>query len=320
VATGRLIDDDPEAALAFARAARGIGARLGVVREAVGVAAYRAGEWAEALAELRAARRITGDFSHLPIMADCERALGRPERALALAHSAEVSTLRPELRVEMRIVESGARRDLGQLEAALVALQGPDVDRRVVRPWSARLWYAYADVLLALDRTDEARDWFLAAAAVDIDGTTDAAEQLLELDGITVLADAADGDPDGDATGHDPGLRAGIAMASADAADGDPDGDATGRDPGLGAGIATGLADVADGDPGASDSDEGGELESVSRDDFGLDEGGAVDGGSDGSIVDAEDSSGGPGGRADHDATPAQPGDLGEGGGPVAGR
>lgn len=191
---GQLIDDDPAAALEQARAARAIGARLGVVREAVGIAAYRAGEWAEALSELRAARRITGALTHLPIMADCERALGRPDQALALVRSAEAAGLPADVRVELRIVEAGARRDLGQLDAALVALQGPDLDRGSLRPWSARLWYAYADTLRAAGRTGEAREWFLAAAAADRQGATDAAEQLLELDGITVLAEAGDTD------------------------------------------------------------------------------------------------------------------------------
>jgi tetratricopeptide (TPR) repeat protein len=189
VAAGQLLGADPAAALAQARAARAFGARLGVVREAAGIAAYRAGEWAEAISELRTARRLTGDASHLPLIADAERALGRPERALALARSAEVAALPPAQRAELRIVESGARRDLGQLDAALVALQGADLDRRMVRPWSARLWYAYADTLLAAGREDEARDWFVGAASVDPDGVTDAAERLLDLDGITVIAE-----------------------------------------------------------------------------------------------------------------------------------
>jgi hypothetical protein len=97
----------------------------------------------------------------------------------------------------MRIVESGARRDLGQLDAALVALQGADLDRGMTRPWSARLWYAYAETLLALGREEQAREWFLGAASVDTDGATDAAERLLELDGITLVDD--DDYPDDDA-------------------------------------------------------------------------------------------------------------------------
>jgi hypothetical protein len=61
-----------------------------------------------------------------------------------------------------------------------------------VEPWSARLWYAYADTVLALGRPDEAREWFAAAATVDRDGETDAAERVLELDGVEILADEDD--------------------------------------------------------------------------------------------------------------------------------
>src|SRR6202008_2477664 len=88
VAAGRLIDDDPELALEHARFARSRAARVALVREAAGVAAYHAGHGAEALGELRAARGMSGGQGHLPVMADCERALGRPERALELAAEA----------------------------------------------------------------------------------------------------------------------------------------------------------------------------------------------------------------------------------------
>jgi tetratricopeptide (TPR) repeat protein len=183
VMAGRLLDDEPEQALAHARAARALGGRVGVVREANGLVAYAAGDWAEALSELRTARRITGDPDHLPVMADCERALGRPDRALVMAEDPQVSRLSPAARVEMMIVASGARRDMGQPEAAAVALdvgalEGP------VRPWTARLRYAYADALLECGREDEARSWFARAAEVDEQGETDADERVLELDGM----------------------------------------------------------------------------------------------------------------------------------------
>lgn len=182
VAAGQLVDDDPQQALLHARAARSSAGRIGAVREAVGIAAYHTGEWAEALAELRAARRLTGDSVHLPLMADCERALGRPERTLALARSPEVASLSKAEQVEMRIVEAGARRDMGDLDSALVTLQGPDLDRSVVEPWAPRLWYAYADTLLAAGKVESAREWFSAVVSVDQDETTDAEERLLELD------------------------------------------------------------------------------------------------------------------------------------------
>lgn len=181
IMAGRLIDEEPELALAHARFARRKASRIGLVREATGLAAYHAGEWSEALAELRAARRMTGSSGHLAVMADCERALGRPERALELAKSTEAAGLSPEEAVELRIVAAGARRDLGELDAAVVALQGPDLDSRRRDPWSARLFYAYADNLAAAGRTDEAIQWFISAAEVDDDGETDAAERAIAL-------------------------------------------------------------------------------------------------------------------------------------------
>lgn len=197
VMAGRLMDEVPEQALRHARAATAMAGRVGAVREANGLVAYVAGEWAEALSELRAARRITGEPSHLPVMADCERALGRPERALAMAEDKDVGQLDPAARVELLIVCSGARRDLGQVEAAVHmlevgALNGP------VKPWTGRLRYAYADALLAAGREDDARQWFAAAVDADPDGETDAQERLLELDGI-VLEDLDDEEaPEGD--------------------------------------------------------------------------------------------------------------------------
>jgi hypothetical protein len=182
LAAGRLIDDDPPAASTHARYARDLAPRLAVVREAAGVAAYRAGYYAAALAELRAVRRMTGDPTYLPIMADCERGLGRPERALALAADPDASRLAPAERVELAIVASGARRDRGEARAAVVALQGPDLERTRLAPWTARLWYAYADALLDAGRVAEARQWFESVVTVDEDEETDAVERLAVLD------------------------------------------------------------------------------------------------------------------------------------------
>lgn len=182
VMAGRLLEDDPAAAHGHTAAARGLAARLAVVREAAGVTAYRSARYAEALGELRALRRMTGSAEYLPVMADCERGLGRPERALALAEDPAVRRLDRAGQVEMRIVAAGARRDLGQVDAALMTLRaGSDLDRSTVEDWTPRLWYAYADALLAADREQEAREWFLAAASVDDDGLTDAEERLAVL-------------------------------------------------------------------------------------------------------------------------------------------
>ncbi len=189
VMAGRLLDEDPELAYEHARAAQARAGRVGAVREAAGLAAYATGRFAEALSELRAARRITGDDSLLPALADCERGLGRPERALALAASPELAGLDAAVRVEMLIVASGARRDLGQHEAAIQALRGPQLRPDVRRPWSARLFYAYADALLDAGRVDEAIEWFGHAVEADDLGQTDAGERLAALQGITFAAE-----------------------------------------------------------------------------------------------------------------------------------
>jgi tetratricopeptide (TPR) repeat protein len=181
IAAGLAVDSDPAKALAHARAARGRASRLAVVREAVGVAAYHAQEWSEALTELRTARRISGDPRNLPLIADCERALGRPGQAIRMLSDPDVARLDPETRAELLIVVAGARRDGGQLDAALAVLARGGLDRERPRPGSIRLWYAYADVLVELDRTEEAASWFAAAAALDVDGETDAAERAADL-------------------------------------------------------------------------------------------------------------------------------------------
>ncbi|MFD7628337.1 tetratricopeptide repeat protein [Streptomyces sp. NPDC059851] len=196
VMVARLIDEEPERAYAYSRIALRLASRVAAVREAAGFAAYAVQKYSEALAEFRAARRMTGSVELWPIMADCERGLGRPERALAMAGEPEVQKLDKAGQVEMRLVAAGARRDMGQLEAAIVTLQSPELASNAVHPWTARLRYAYADALLAAGREDEAREWFAKALESDRDGATDASDRLAELDGVEFV-DAMDSDEDG---------------------------------------------------------------------------------------------------------------------------
>lgn len=184
VMTGRLLDEDPELAYRYSRVALRLASRVAAVREAAGIAAYMTGRYTEALSELRAARRMTGSAEHWAVMADCERGLGRPERALQMAGAPEVRELDKAAQVELRIVAAGARRDMGQLDAAVVTLQVPELNAQNNKEWTARLRYAYADALFAVGREDDARDWFARAADADADGSTGAADRLAELDGL----------------------------------------------------------------------------------------------------------------------------------------
>ncbi|MBB4716188.1 tetratricopeptide (TPR) repeat protein [Streptomyces luteogriseus] len=191
----RLLDEDPEGAYGYSRVALRLASRVAAVREAAGFAAYANQKYGEALAEFRAAKRMTGNVDLWPVMADCERGLERPEKALDMAGAPEVHKLDKAGQVEMRLVAAGARRDLGQLDAAIVTLQSPELAANSVQPWTARLRYAYADALLAAGRESEAREWFAKAVEADRDGSTDASDRLAELDGVEFV-DAMAGDTD----------------------------------------------------------------------------------------------------------------------------
>jgi hypothetical protein len=181
-AAGVLIETDPETAYQHTLAARARASRLAVVREATGEAAYAAGHYAEALAELRAAKRMNGATDYLPMMADCHRALGQPEQALKLAKSPAVPNFAAAAKAEMTLVESGARRDMGQLDAALRTLELAPLQSKSREPWVVRLRYAYADTLEAAGRDTDALAWFHRTHAIDAHELTDAAERAEALE------------------------------------------------------------------------------------------------------------------------------------------
>jgi tetratricopeptide (TPR) repeat protein len=190
LAAGVLADEDPELAWLHARAARSKGGRVAVVRETVGLVAYRAGHWAEAISELRAARRMGGGPGHLAVLADCERALGNPDKAIEISRSTEAEALDPAAAAELTIVTAGARADLGQIDAALVTLEAAGATGSAVEPWTARLQFAYADLLARAGRRREALDWFMRAYDADTEDETDAAERIAELAGEPAEPDA----------------------------------------------------------------------------------------------------------------------------------
>ncbi len=269
VMAGRLVDEDPEQAYQYALVARRLAARVGVVREACGLAAYHAGLWSVALSELRAARRLTGqEEAYLAIMADAERGLGRPERALDIARSDEARRLPQAESIEMRIVESGARRDRGEYGAGVLALQVPELKDERLRPWSTRLFYAYAEALADAEREEEAADWFARAAAADRDGETDAAERYAELEGLVIIDTEIDDIEDGEIS-EDAGSAGAEDAGSAGAEDA---GSAGAEDAGSAGAEDAGSAGAEDagsaGDVGEIPEDSGpaGDVEAISGD------------------------------------------------------
>lgn len=196
VAAGELIDLDPDLAYRHAEAARRRAARLPVVREAAAETAYAAGEYAAALNEYRALRRMTGGAEYLPVMADCERALGRPGNALKLAKEAAQAQLDPVQRTEMLLVEAGARDDMGQSAEGMRLLKNAISTFRVPQEAQARLRYAYADMLERHGDANAARQWFLSAGKHDVDEALDAQQRIDALDGLLIEADLDDEDDD----------------------------------------------------------------------------------------------------------------------------
>ncbi|WP_130281843.1 hypothetical protein [Microcella alkaliphila] len=193
----RLIDEDPELAHKHAQAAARRGGRIAVARETLGITAYLTGDFALALRELRTHRRISGSNEQVPLMVDCERGLGRPEKALELGRSVDRSELSVGTRVELAIAMSGARLDLGQTEAALRELEIPQLDPSTAYSFSPALFDSYAVVLAELGRESEAAEWGRRA---DI-----AAQAIAEAEGgagddeIEVIEEGLD-DVDDDAT------------------------------------------------------------------------------------------------------------------------
>lgn len=217
VMAGRLLDTEPELAYEHAQAAVRRAGRVDVVREAAGITAYRTGRFAEALRELRTVRRLNGSDEHLPLLADCERGLGRPERAIALSQEDAARALPDDLKVELAIVVAGARLDLGDPDAALAAL-GTPVVHSAAGEAAERVARARADALRAAGRGTEA-DALLAT----LPGVADEDDEVVVYDLHEDVEDVADVE--------DADRGPGGADESTAGPDGDPEsGGASGRD------------------------------------------------------------------------------------------
>lgn len=197
---GELLDTDPTTAFAHADAARRRASRLPVVRQVAGETAYAAGEYAAALNEFRALKRMTGTADFVALAADCERGLGRPQAALTLVREGLAGRPTTALRAELRIVEAGARADLGQLAEALRVLQEELESASGPAAVRARLAYAYADLIGKAGDEQASLHWFQHAASLDTAGDTDAADRVDELQGmkLEIDFDLLDDDADSD--------------------------------------------------------------------------------------------------------------------------
>jgi len=179
VAAGRFIDSDPEKALLYAKAANVAAAsRLAIVREAVGVAAYRCQDFKYALSELKAARRISGKPDTLSLIADCERALNKPEKAIEILNEKDIEKMDRSDFHELMITVVGARKDLGQKDAGLALAKIKEFNSNEISESIANMRYVYAQTLQDLGRIDEAKVWFEKTLICDPENLTGAREML----------------------------------------------------------------------------------------------------------------------------------------------
>lgn len=166
-AAGELIDIDPDLALRHVMVARRLGSRLPVVREVSAEVAYAAGAFDTALTEYRALHRMTGNDEYLPVIADCERAVGKHQNALRTLRDAKAAKLSPTQRVEAVLVEAGIREDLGQRpEAARLLKQAIGANEGGLQA-QARLRVAYANLLAATGQVEQAIEWLTSASKHD---------------------------------------------------------------------------------------------------------------------------------------------------------
>jgi hypothetical protein len=144
--------------------------RIAAVREAYGVALYLTEDFAGALSELQAYRRLTGRVDQNHLVADCLRALDRDlDRVIDAAQELVAAADAPaDRRTEAAIVWAGALADHGDLGA------GRSVLRRMLRgagesEHDLRARYLAADLAARDGDPAEARTQFGVVFAVDPD-------------------------------------------------------------------------------------------------------------------------------------------------------
>ncbi|MDQ3646047.1 MAG: tetratricopeptide repeat protein [Actinomycetota bacterium] len=154
--------------------------RAVAVREFLGLAYYHAGRWQDAARELATFRRISGSSAQNPVLADCYRALERPEKAVELCDEIDVRSVGEAVAYEGAIVAAGALADLGRIDDAIGRLEALELSPPTAEEHHLRAWYVLGDLLERRGRFTQARRWFEAVAATDPDAT-DAVDRAARL-------------------------------------------------------------------------------------------------------------------------------------------
>lgn len=171
---------DARQAVKEAEAAKEAAPRSPAIREVLGLALYGSERWRDALREMQFYRRVSGRLDQNHIIADCYRAIGRPDKAVEEVDRAIRARLPEDVRAEAAIVGASALGDLGRYSEGIALLRRVTAERDVGRPHDLRVWYVRGDLLARAGRGDEAAREF--ERIVRHDPTAfDAAERLSAL-------------------------------------------------------------------------------------------------------------------------------------------
>ena len=179
-ASAAFMTEDYRNAIRLGEQAKHIALRSIAARELLGLAYYRAGQYAEASKELAAFRRLSGSTEQNPVLADCYRALGKPDKALEYCREIDRRKVDEAVYYEGAIVGAGSLADMDRVDDAITLLEQLNLRPEVAAEHHLRVWYALADLLERKGKFTQAREWFDAVASADAD-LTDAPERLQRL-------------------------------------------------------------------------------------------------------------------------------------------
>lgn len=155
-ASAAMADGRYHVAVKHARQAKSLAPQDATVRETLGLAAYRVGDWDTALAELRAYRRMAGDQQHLPIEMDVHRALGRDRDVEKIWETLPDADVHPAVWKEGKVVYGSYLLDQGKPQQAW-DLTGPDRVGPNAHEADLRVWYVAARAAAMIGETETAR-------------------------------------------------------------------------------------------------------------------------------------------------------------------
>jgi thioredoxin-like negative regulator of GroEL len=167
-------------ALRLLRPLRDLYPDASAVRELLGLAHYRLGNYAAAAKELDAFVELTDSVEQHPVLMDSARAMGKYRRVDDLWEELAAASPSSALVTEGRIVLAGTRADRGKVRDAIAVLERRGTEARRVQEHHLRLWYALADLYERAGEIPKARELFLRIRKHDA-GFADVAERLAAL-------------------------------------------------------------------------------------------------------------------------------------------